>query len=650
MSVNLGRVFQWTFIGAALLLLVSCSGGSTSSTSQVTTTNPNGQLQMMISDDSSEDWAVIGVKVLSISLTPQGGGSAVQVYTAPTPAPMINLVQLDQLSEILGNVAIPAGTYTKATVTISGDPADVLLTVSANPETGFALQAGSTVPSSQIQVQGANSGTVAVKVNFVQPLVVTAGQSNVLDLEFDLSHPAFLVEHTPASGTTYWALNFKGPLRHHLIPALASVLLRHIYGTVTAVATDNSAITVTRDFPVEPPTTPETEVTTAQSLNIMADSTNGTILYDVDAHTATTVKDFSSVSSTIGGKFVRVAARYQPGGNLVAVRLWVSSTFNDVWVSPEGHVLHVDTSTDTLTVQNEDGKPVQVSVDANTEFFFRTPANALADATPIGTGTAFLANLARGFKVHVSVDDPLASTFVAQTIDIEQARYNGVISASNDTDFTYTRTFGTASDDYTVTLPYISSDTPNGKDASGNSISGFKWWDFTYPTVIDSGTGAISDFVSATDGSVSFGSGIAALKPWGSTWAKWGDSDNTSGWRAPWVVLEPTPMPLATVTTAWATTTNGGTVGVGIPTGTNSVTVSLSSVADSATLVYQVNRTGGIVTITPQDITTSTGLTNISAALSATGAPVKVYGVPQPDGTVKAYVVFYFTGNLPPAS
>jgi hypothetical protein len=26
---------------------------------------------------------------------------------------------------------------------------------------------------------------------------------------------------------------------------------------------------------------------------------------------------------------------------------------------------------------------------------------------------------------------------------------------------------------------------------------------------------------------------------------------------------------------------------------------------------------------------------------------VKVYGVPQPDGSIKAYVVFYFTGTKP---
>jgi hypothetical protein len=601
----------------------------------------------MVGDDASEDWAIVGVKVLGISLVPQGGGTPVSVYTAPTPAPMVNLVQLDQLAEILGNVQVSTGTYTQATISISANPGDVVLRVSADPEPGFPLAAGTTVPSSQIQIQGANNGTATVTVNLVTPLVVSAGQSNALELEFDLAHPAFIVEHITSGGTPFWAVSFKGPLRHHFIPVLAATLLRHIYGTVTAVSSDNTSMTITKDFPVEPPTTPETAITTSQSLTILADATNGTIFYDVDAKTSSVIKNFSSVSSTLPGEYVRVAARFQPDGSLVAVRIWESSSFNSVWVSPEGHVLHVNTSTDVLTVQSEDGTGVPVSVDSNTEFFFRTPANALADATPISTGTGFLANIVRGFKVHVSVVDPLASQLVAQTVDIELAKYDGSISSPNDTDFTYTRAFATASDDYTMSLPYISADTPNGKDVNGNSISGFKWWDFTYPTVVDSGTNAISDFVTATDGSVSFSNSLPALKPWGVSYAWWGDQDDSSGWRAPWTVLLPTPMPLATVATAWATNANGGSIGVGIPNGTNTVTVNLISTADSATLVYQVDRTGQVVTVTPQDITTSQGLANITAALSVVGTPVKVFGVPQADGTVRAYVLFYFTGTAP---
>jgi hypothetical protein len=67
----------------------------------------------------------------------------------------------------------------------------------------------------------------------------------------------------------------------------------------------------------------------------------------------------------------------------------------------------------------------------------------------------------------------------AQSIDIEIARYDGTISASNTSSFTYTRNFRAATDDYIVTLPYISSNTANGNDPqSGSAISGFKWWNF----------------------------------------------------------------------------------------------------------------------------------------------------------------------------
>jgi hypothetical protein len=62
--------------------------------------------------------------------------------------------------------------------------------------------------------------------------------------------------------------------------------------------------------------------------------------------------------------------------------------------------------------------------------------------------------------------------------------------------------------------------------------------------------------------------------------------------------------------------------------------------------VYQVDRTNGIVTVSPIDITTSTGLNDLSNALAA-GALTKVFGVPQANANLKAYVIAYFTGDLP---
>src|SRR5215469_4902142 len=82
-------------LGTGLAAVLSaCGGGSGSSGMPQAQT---GQLQMLIGDAAAEDWAEIGVRVLSIALVPQGGGGNLTVWTAPSPAPMVNLAELDQL-------------------------------------------------------------------------------------------------------------------------------------------------------------------------------------------------------------------------------------------------------------------------------------------------------------------------------------------------------------------------------------------------------------------------------------------------------------------------------------------------------------------------------------------------------------------------
>ncbi len=640
-------------LASAALMLFSVGCGSSSSSSNL---NPppqaqNGTVNLLISDASTEDWAMIGVRVLSVSLTPQGGGSDVTIYTAANPAPFTNLLQLDQLDELIGNPTVPVGTYAKATLTLSGNPGDVMLITSPDPETGFAAAANTIIPTAQIQIkntQGSSGSlTVPVKVDLASPLVVTENQSTPLDLEFDLSHPAFIVAHVPpAAGTTMWGVNFNGPIRHRRIFDRTRLILRHTYGTANSVSSDNTTLFFVKDFPVYPPTNPETEITSTQALSVLADSANGTLYYDVDAKTPpTTITDFSTIASTIGGKYIRVAARYQVDGSLVAVRLWASSSFNSVWISPEGHVLHVNTANSTLVVENELGFPVPLTINANTLFYFRTPHNAQTDANSIGQGPAFLSNLVRGFKVHCSVVDPLAASFVASSIDIEIARYDGAITASNTTNFTYTRKFHTATDDYTVTLPYINIDTPNGSDpVSGSPITGFKWWYFTFPTIVDSGANAVSDFATATGGAVNFQGSVGQFNAAGETFATWNDMNAPNAWAAPWTVVTPTEVPIGLAATAYSNTTNSFMLSV--PGGTNNIPVDLDITSGSASLVYQVDFSSGVITISPVDISTTAGQNTLSTNLVA-NTPVKVYGVPQVNGSIKDYVLFYFTGVAP---
>jgi hypothetical protein len=652
------RKLNYAVCAAIVAALTACGGGSSGSSGSLGAGGSGGStaqtanVPMVISDASSDDWATIGVKVLSIALIPQGGGSNVTVYTAPAAAPFVNLEQLDQLGEILGNATVPVGTYTGAVITVSGNPGDVLLTASADPEVGFALNAGTVVSTANIHVvntQGSGSNlTVPVTVNFVSPLVVSTTATSALDLEFDLSHPAFIIGHNPPSATaTQWAINFNGPIRHHPLADLRRLVLRHTYGTVTGISTDNSSITIDKDFPTLPAISPETEVTGTQTLTIQADATNGTLFYDLDAKTTTTIMNFSSETS-LSGKYVRIAARYQVDGTLVATRIWASSTFNNVWVSPEGHVLNVNPNTDIITVTNESGVGVPLTVNSSTQFFFRQPWNATADATPIGTGTGFLTNqdIVRGFKVHASVVDPLAVPLVAQSIDIETAEYSGTISAPSASGFTYTHDFVRTIDDYTVTLPYIAAATANGNDPlSADAITGYKWWNFAYPTVVDSGANAVSDFVSATNGTASFGGTAGAIVPWGVSYVLWADPANATGWSAAASILEPTPLPVATVASVPTAGASADTFTVTAANGANPVTVNAGTVKGSATLVYQVDVNGGVVTVSPIDLTSATGQTTFTGIPS--GTKMLVSGVPQPDGSVKAYVITYFSGTTP---
>lgn len=638
---------QGAACGVALAGLAACGGGSGGAASSGTNPvsvdppiTPNGNVALMISDAPAQDWALVGVKVEGIALVPQGGGSDVNVYSATAAsAPYVNLVELDQLSEILGNAAVPAGTYTGAVITVGGNPGDVLLTSSADPEAGFAAAPSTPISSQDIQIQhtqgAAGNLTVPIDVTFDSPLTVTANSSNALDLEFDLSNPAFIIAHQPpGSGTTLWAVNFRGPVRHHPIRDVALLTLRQLYGDVTDVATDGSSLTVNRVFRAWPISSPETAVQTQQSLTINVDSQNGTLFYNLDTKSGPTkVMSFANLPGLAANAYVRIQARYQEDGTLTATRVWVSSTFNGVWVSPEGHVLDVDSNpagTSSITVTDETGHPVPVDISSTTNFYFHGGTSA------IGTGPAFLADMVRGFKVHVlDVVDPLATPLVAQDVDIETAEYSGALSNVTTTQFTYTHDYVRTSDNYQQTLPYISSNTANGTDGSGDTIMGFKYWPFAYPTLVTSGSNAVQSFVQAT-------TGLGGLTAYGFTDATWGDPADMTGWSAPWVDLLPSPLPLAVVTNGLAS--NAFTVSASA----QSYTIDVGTSSASATLVYQVDRTDGIVTVSPIDITTTAGLSTFSQAL-VPGTPVKVFGVPQANAALQAYVVIYYTGDVMPA-
>jgi hypothetical protein len=90
--------------------------------------------------------------------------------------------------------------------------------------------------------------------------------------------------------------------------------------------------------------------------------------------------------------------------------------------------------------------------------------------------------------------------------------------------------------------------------------------------------------------------------------------------------------------------TNGSFM-MSVKGGMNTPTINVSTTSGSATLVYQVDRTNNIVTVSAIDITTD--LSALTNGLVAGTTPVKVYGVPQANGSLNAYVLAFYTGDNP---
>ncbi|MFZ6724223.1 hypothetical protein ACO0K2_01880 [Undibacterium sp. MH2W] len=682
------KKYQFALSTITLACLAACGGGGSSTTAgSATSTTPvvtpqSVNVPLMISDASSDDWSAINVTINAITFTDSAGNVTANLLSTPWSG---NLEQLDNLAEHLSTATLTAGsTYVSANLTISANPGDIGLTVASDPEAGFPEAPGTVIPTSRIVIQGATgavgSQTVTFSVKFATPFVApqatsatnptpAAGTTTTgINVDFDLSHPAFIIGHVPAAGgNTIWAVNFAGPVKHKPVSDLTHLVLRHTYGSVTSVSAANKNLVVERDTgKLSTGGNTFVAVDTGKSATIGLDTTNGTLFYDLDnkANNAT-IKDFSAANVLAAlqqsGEYVRIATRYQQDGSLVATRIYASTTFNKVYVSPEGHVTHVDQTGTKIVVDNADGKPINIAIDPTTNFYFRNPGNA-SDVTAIGQGQGFVQshNIVRGFKVKVTPVDATASPMHAASIDIETAPYQGLINNVSATGFSVTSSYPTKTDNYTIPLAYISATTSNGYDPQNptTAITGFKYWNYAYPSIVTYTTGstnAVTNFIAATSANggsaVNFGSAATTYYATAMTYNTWGNASNVNGWSASYVILMPQTFPhtvVASALVAKPSVANNYTFGLNSTNGSKTVTVGVSAVPGSATLVYQVDRSKDDVTVSLQDITSASGLSALTTGLVA-GNKVEVTGVPQSDGSISAYMIKYYTGTAAPS-
>ncbi|HJV23254.1 MAG TPA: DUF4382 domain-containing protein [Holophagaceae bacterium] len=556
------------FAVASISLFTACGGGGSSSSQSA----PAGKVDFLVADAPSDAWSAVNVVLKKVALVPQGGGTPVVIYdqsSDPTPD-TLNLVHLDELADLLTSASVPVGTYTKVLVQI--DPTSVSLVDNQMPSHTYDVASGT------VKVVG----LPGFLVDLSAPLVVTEGQSTQVQLDFDLGSPLFILDRPgmgPA-GADLYLVNFERCVRHRPIANLAGFLLRHLRGQVA----DVTGTTLTL----------HTEHRGRKVIDV--DAVNGTRFYDLDQSPVTPTTGTAYPASLTTGKYVRVAARFQGSGQLTAVRVWFSADRSKLRrFSPEGHVVAVDTVANTLKVlwnPMGEGTPMALTtfnVDAGTNFFFHDSASA------IGTGTAFLPNMAPGFKVQMTVADPTAMALTASAVDIERAHYEGTLAlTAGNSGLTFTN--------------------PRYSKSADFAAADFAWWNFTYPTLANSGS----------DSLVSLLSGLPANTARGASSLTW--NGGSSAWNAQDAIL----LPIAQK--GQITGALSGSTFTFTPTGGSAEAVDLSSTAGSATLVYQVSVQNGIVTVAPLDSS------QWNATTFAAGTPARIFAVPTA-GNLRAYVV-----------
>jgi len=551
--------------------------------------------------------AVAGLTVMALGLACGGGGSSSGIASTGQSTGNANILVTDAPSDNWSTVQVQvtkvtlvnsaggtqavafSGTDTVNLVDLDsvgellasaqvpvGTYDKVVISVNTDPTSmSLIAEGGATaVPPAQVHVVG--NGTITFTLS--TPLVVTASGSNAVQVDFDLSHPLF-INQLPSGDVV---LNFQ--VKQRPTPALLHLIQIHRHlGTVSSVGASGFVMATNG----------------GSSLNITTDG--NTLFYDADNHPFTA----GSLAGMLAADGVMVGSRLQDDGSLYAVRVWYCSAANagnlPKW-SPEGHVVSVNSTGGSMVVDNADGNPRHINVTAGTTFTFQNGAS-------LGTGLAGLAAVQHGFKVSVAVTDPLATPLVATAVNVERAVDSGFIATTTSTtDLIY----GQPALSNLRSYPYSSS---------------FSWWDYAQPSATST---VLTDFVSALAGTN--GSRITGASDlvWNST--------GTPAWNANTAVLDPVPLPVATIVTSYAST--GASTGSMVISYTDPVT----KTTVTPTIVLSSATGGGQTLVQKVSLTalSSVGLdapANWPADLTSSASKVWVAAVPQPDGTLDAYSV-----------
>lgn len=552
---------QAALVVAGLLAITSCGGSAGTST-----TNPppvvTAPLNVLITDSPSDDWQQVSVQLKSISVRNRADRSYVQVWSPPanaTTPPTVNLVDLNGVAQFLNQATIPVGSYDRVQLVINTDPTTMTL----------VDDLGNTIaPANIAVVDPAGMGQINLDLN--PAMAVATGQTNVLQVDFDLAHPLSIVVE---SGKVI--LNLQ--LRHKAVPHnLRDIQFARTVGQVKA--TTATSITVTP----------------GQSADVTFGIDGGTIFVNADNPGAT-----PSVADITTSDFVLVASNMNADGTLYARRVWFSTDETKLpQFSPDGVVRRVGSNwlrvlRKTATPQ---ANPVRhwmwntdlVYVDANTTWTFKT-------SVPMGTGTGVLQFVRKGFRVSVEYVDPTATAKVAKSINVESAHDEGAVKTVTATGFTYGG-FGYCQGWTFGMMPAMTASLSCARQLTYSTVAGhmFSWWFYGLPS---GSSTVVQDFMDTVTQANS-----ANLRVFATAELYWDTTSNS--WGVENLILAPEKVQdPAKVTTAY--TAASGTVGVStfdwdddaVPM---EMTVALDTTGDLQTVVGSIrwNTTTRVLTFT----------------------------------------------------
>jgi len=509
---------------AALFLLFGCGGGGGGSTAGGGAT---GSVNLAVTDAPSDNWEQVSVVVHSASLIAAGSQTPVPVWTADPASPdagVVNLVDLNSVATLLGTVKVAPGTYDTLQLTLDTDPATMTL-VDDN---------GNTIPAADITVKG--SGTLNVPL--APPLVVTAGGTATLQADFDLANPLSIAAET-VNGVEKVVLDLQVRFKP-LPPDPRKLEFARKLGQVTAVAASGFTLT---------------------------DRSGSAFNYSVDANTIYVDADTKAAGSQNGltvGKYALVASNLEADGSLYARRVWyaASAATLPAW-TPEGLVRSVTPASDSFTIFTKAVAPATartiwtlqtVKVDASTVWTFHT-------GTAMGTGTAFLQDIWRGFRVDVQLDSTGAT---ATAVNIQAARDEGFVGSVTATGITLGLPGLPPPPIPLVVSGPPAPAPPNGPanlaartyaydENSANPSEVFSWWYFGLPSSADPSAADLLTVFTASQ--------TTQLPVMGAAELSW--DTGAGAWQVSRLVLEPEPLSTAVITTAYTDGGSGsGTMGV----------------------------------------------------------------------------------------